>query len=68
MKLSPAMENMLSAAGSVPPVVYADGSTWDRGTLVSGRQWRTALALHERGLVVIDHAGVGRGWVRPVGA
>jgi hypothetical protein len=65
--LSPAMVQLLDAAGSVAPVVYSDGSVWDHGTLVSGRRWRTALALEKRGLVVIFGRETSRGWVKTKG-
>ena len=65
--LSPAMVQLLDAAGRVAPVAYADGSVWDHGTLVSGRQWKTALALEGRGLVVIFGRETSRGWVKAKG-
>lgn len=67
MILSPAMMQLLKTAGNVAPSVNRDGSVWDRGTLVSGRQWVTALALEKRGLVVIHGRETSRGWVKAKG-
>lgn len=61
-KLSPTQQKLLTSAQNTPPIVFADGSTREPSILVSGHEYRTAIALENKGLGKVRYQGPGMGW------
>lgn len=59
--LSPAQSRLMQRSKAFT-ITHSDGSTSTHGRLVSGHEYRTALALEKMGLGTLRHQGPGRGW------
>ncbi len=61
--LNAVQERLLSSAESVGPITFADGSVYEPGLLVSGNEYKTALALERRGYGTVRYQGPSMGWL-----
>lgn len=62
--LSDQQKKVLKATYGIKPIVYDDGSVYEPGHLVSGHEYRTAIALENKGLATVRYQGKSLGWVK----
>lgn len=61
--LSPQQSQLLERAQAAQPIVHKDNSVTPPSILVSGHEYRTALALERKGLARVRYQGQSMGWL-----